>query len=672
VNPTIQSDSPSPRTLEAQRALEALREERLFTDTLLQSLPGIFYLYTYPELRLIRWNRNHEVLLGYSPGEIRNRSLFDWHPPGTRELVAQAVELVMAQGSNMVESPLLAKDGRPVWFLMTGVRVELGERRYLMGVGLDISERRRVEEARAQQAAMLRMAGRLARFGGWSVNLGEPRVLWSDEVSLIHGEKPGFSPTLEEAIQFYAPEWRGRIAKVFEGCARDGVPYDEELEIITAAGSRRWVRTTGEAVRDASGAIVRVQGAFQDISEHKHEAAEQEKLRSQLVQAQKMESVGRLAGGVAHDFNNMLTAILGNVELVLDGLPPGSPLRENVEEIQTCARRSADLTRQLLAFARKQTVCPAVLDLNATVEGMLKMLHRLIGESIELVWMPGGKLWPVRLDPSQIDQVLANLCINARDAMHGGVGQITIETHNVSFDEAYCARHTGAVPGDYVLLSVQDTGCGMDQEVQSHLFEPFFTTKGVGQGVGLGLATVYGIIKQNSGFISVESSPGNGSTFRLYFSRHAAVEKAMPDAAPASPGAGTETILLVEDEPAILRIARLSLENLGYQVLPAASPGEAVRLAEAHAGEIHLLMTDVIMPGMNGRELAQKLSPRFPRLKRLFMSGYTADVIARHGVLAEGVHFLQKPFTVPTLAGKVREALDDRVCRDKALDLSQT
>ncbi len=515
---------------ERKRALDALREERKLMETLLQSLPGIFYLYSYPELRLIRWNKNHETLLNFAPGEIDHRSIFDWHPPEAKELVRQAVEVVMQQGQSTIESPLLAKEGRPVPFLMTGVRLELNGQAYLMGVGMDLTARRRAEE-------------------------------------------------------------------------------------------------------------------------------EKEKLQAQLTHSQKMESVGRLAGGVAHDFNNMLQAILGNVSLALIDLPPGSPLCETFLEIQKCAERSADLTRQLLAFARKQTVTPKVLDLNETIEGMLKMLRRLIGEHIDLAWLPETNLGLVKMDSSQLDQILANLCVNARDAI-GEAGQLTIKTGNVSFDEADVKDSTEVAVGDYVRLVVKDDGCGMDQETLAHLFEPFFTTKAVGKGTGLGLATVYGIVKQNGGFITVSSELNHGTTFNIHFRRYSEKVPLLDDeGAKQAAGGGPETILLVEDEPSILSMGRRWLEKLGYTVLAAATPGEAIQLAEQHPGRIHLLVTDVIMPEMNGRDLAKRLLFHHPDLKRLYMSGYTAEVIAHHGVLEEGIHFLQKPFTLASLASKVREAL---------------
>ena len=421
------------------------------------------------------------------------------------------------------------------------------------------------------------------------------------------------------------------------------------------------LHTQKVCIRGGDGVTKYLLGISEDITDRKREEEEKVRLEGQLQQAQKMESVGRLAGGVAHDFNNMLGVILGHAEIAMDQIDQALPIYADLEEIRKAAHRSADLTRQLLAFARKQTVVPKVLDLNETIEGMLKMLERLIGEDIHLNWQPKADLWPVKVDPSQIDQILANLLVNARDAI-ADTGRITIETGNIAIDEDYCADHPGFVPGEYVLLAVSDDGCGMDKETLAHIFEPFFTTKGVGKGTGLGLATVYGAVKQNNGFIDVYSEPGKGTTFTIYLPRHAGRAAQMrTEGAAAGPALrGHETVLLVEDEPAILKLTTEMLERQGYTVLAAPSPGKAISLVREHPGEIHLLMTDVVMPEMNGRDLAGNLLSIYPHFKILFMSGYTANVIAHHSVLDEGVYFIQKPFSMKNLAAKVREVLDQK------------
>jgi len=400
---------------------------------------------------------------------------------------------------------------------------------------------------------------------------------------------------------------------------------------------------------------------MRDITDHNRAEDERRKLQEQLTQAQKMESIGRLAGGVAHDFNNMLSVILGNTELALDGLPEDSPLYKCLAEIRKSTDRSANLTRQLLAYARKQPVAPKTIDLNESIAAILQMLERLIGEDINLAWKPGRNLASVRIDPGQVDQLLANLCVNARGAIDHNGGNITIETGCASFDENYCSIHAGFVPGDFVTLTVSDDGCGMDAETLDNIFEPFFTTKGVGEGTGLGLSTVYGIVKQNNGFINAYSEKNFGTTFNIYLPALEGVQPAVSverDVA-APPARGDETILLVEDEPAILDLTQTLLERLGYRVLSAATPEEAIRQAQQHTAHINLLITDVVMPGMNGRDLNTKLLTINPDLRSLFMSGYTANVIAHQGVLDEGVNFIQKPFTVKDLATMVRHALSE-------------
>ena len=370
-----------------------------------------------------------------------------------------------------------------------------------------------------------------------------------------------------------------------------------------------------------------------------------------------MESIGRLAGGVAHDFNNMLCVILNHAQLALHKLPPEAPLRTSLQNIEMAAERSALLTRQLLAFARKQTISPKVLDLNEIVSSLLMMLRRLVGEDIELEWRPGADLWRVRIDPAQADQILMNLAANARDAITG-VGRIGLETRNVVADEAYCAANLGIQPGEYVMLAVGDSGCGMDPETRAHIFEPFFTTKESGKGTGLGLATVYGIVQQNLGSIHVYSEVGHGTTFKIYLPRstEGLAEAASEPVRPLQ--GGSETVLLVEDESMILDLARTLLAQLGYVVLPAGNPDEALRLAAAHPGPIHLLLTDMVMPGMSGRDLARRLEATRPGLRHLFMSGYTALSPSPQGQEEDGANFLQKPFSTRDLALKVREVLD--------------
>ncbi len=418
----------------------------------------------------------------------------------------------------------------------------------------------------------------------------------------------------------------------------------------------RLLYNTVYPVIDSQGEVVRFVIIGQDVTEHRRVEQEREKLQRQLLQAQKMESVGQLAGGVAHDFNNMLGVILGHLDLAFETVEAAHPLFGDLKEIQKAAQRSVDLTGQLLAFARKQTVAPKILRLNETILGMLKMLQRLIGEDIRLSWKPNEKLWPVKIDPSQVDQILANLLVNARDAI-SGIGSITITTDNVIADQGLFSR-LAIPPGEYVLLSVADDGCGMDKEILDHIFEPFFTTKSLGCGTGLGLATLYGIVKQNSGYVFVHSSKGQGTTFQIYLPRaFGDPVQTAPAEREEAPAGSNQTILLVEDEVALLNMAHLILSKMGFRVLTAKSPFDALRVAAQHWQDINLLVTDVILPEMNGQQLANRIRSLKPDIRCLFMSGYTADIITHHGVLEEGVHFISKPFTMKTLRAKVREIL---------------
>ena len=447
---------------------------------------------------------------------------------------------------------------------------------------------------------------------------------------------PGSLPTFQEAYALL--QERGWVRGV-------------ELEICRKDGTVMPVLINATSLRDGTGVHTGCRATIFDISAHKE-------LEEQLRQSQKMEAVGRLAGGVAHDFNNLLTAILGYSEIVLAALDPDDPRRNDVAEIEKAGRRAAALTDQLLAFSRRQVRQPKVLALNTVISDLEKMLRRLIGEDIDLKTHLRPELWNVKADPGQIEQIIMNLVVNARDAMPKG-GRLTIETANAELDAAYGSLHVSTRPGPYVMLAVSDTGVGMDRSIQARIFEPFFTTKEPGKGSGLGLSTVYGIVKQNGGNIWVYSEPGKGATFKIYLPRTAEVaerEESRPVRAEASQG--SETVLVVEDEIVVRSLARQILEMNGYGVLEATDAGEALSLCERHTGPIHLLLTDVVLPRDSGRELARQLTPKRPETKVLFMSGYTDDAIVHHGVLDDDAPFLQKPFTADGLARKVHEVLD--------------
>jgi PAS domain S-box-containing protein len=582
-----------------------------------------------------------------------------------RPTVLAAFRKCVEQGSPYdMDLPLTTFKGRRLWIRTSAHAVlEDGKVRRVVGMIMDITERKRVEQALRESEEQFRAANdasldALMLLRSERDETGEIRdfvfvdVNRRTEEMLRMGRDQLLGKRLCQALPI------NREAGFFEKYKRvvdTGVPLEEEFFLPETHVPAAWYYHQVVKVHD---------GIFiyqSDIGDRKRAEVERENLQAQLRQAQKMEAVGRLAGGVAHDFNNMLGIILGHADMILAQMDPDQPLYADLTEIRKAGARSADLTRQLLAFARKQTVAPKVIDLNKTVAGMTRMLLRLIGEDIDMAWIPDEKVWPVKIDPGQIDQILANLCVNARDAIPG-VGKVTIETGNTVFDEDYCMDHAEFVPGEYAMLAVSDNGCGMDSETISHLFEPFFTTKELGKGTGLGLATVYGVVKQNNGLINVYSESGQGTTIKIYLPRHLAKAVPLPAKGPDKPSERCqETVLLVEDEPAILKMTTRMLEREGYTVVAAGTPGEAIRLANEHHGNIHLLMSDVVMPEMNGRDLAKNILSLYPHLKCLFMSGYTADVIAHHGVLDEGVNFIQKPFSMGELTVKVRNVIGDVV-----------
>ncbi len=528
---------------------------------------------------------------------------------------------------------------------------EEGNRIALAGVSTDITEQKASEEALRESESRFRGIFENSPSGIALVGL-DYRVqasnkayhdlLGRDESEVQYLSLKDFThpDDLEENLRLQSRLGRGEIDR-----------YSMEKRFIQKNGDVRWGYLTACLLRDSNGKPHGFLGHVVDITEQKQ-------AEERLQQVARLESVGRLAGGVAHDFNNMLMGIMGYADMCRSGLPAEHEVRPWVDEITRAAERSADLTRQLLGFARKQTIAPRELDLNLAVEGIIKMLRRLIGEDIDLLWQPGSLCWRVCMDPGQIDQILANLCVNARDAI-GGAGKVTIETEIATVDGDYCSSHSEAREGEYVVLIVSDDGCGMNRDTLEHVFEPFFTTKEDGTGTGLGLATVYGIVKQNQGFINVYSEPGSGSSFRIYLPRsEGATESEEAASGISALRGGTETILLTEDEKSIREILELFLKDLGYRVLSAESPEAALGVVDEHGADIDLLITDVVMPGMSGRELAEALQPEYPSMRVLYMSGYTANVIAHHGILEKGVQFLSKPISRDALARKVREILD--------------
>jgi PAS domain S-box-containing protein len=509
---------------ERKRTEAAILKEKAFSEAMINSLPGIFYLFDQTG-RFLRWNHSFESVSGYSAGEIASMHPLDFFSGEDRTLLEQRIRTVFETGAADAEAALVSKDGRRTPHYFVGVRLAVDGAPCCIGMGIDVTARKQLEE--------------------------------------------------------------------------------------------------------------------------------------QLRQAQKMEAIGQLAGGVAHDFNNILSVIGGYSELVLRSLPSGDPQRRRLEQIRNAGERAAALTHQLLAFGRKQALTPTVLDVAEAVSGMEGMLRRLIPEGIQVVTVFGAEAGRVRADRGQIEQVILNLAVNARDAMPDG-GRLVIETLPADLDEGYCRSHAAVRPGRYVLLAVSDTGIGMDAETQTHVFEPFFTTKELGKGTGLGLSTTYGIVKQHEGHITIYSEPGRGTTFKVYLPR-VDQEAAREEVATTPPqmARANETILLVEDEEAVRLLNREVLEELGYAVLDARDGEAALELSQRHAGRLHLLLTDMVMPRMTGRQLAERLRASRPELRVLFVSGYTSDVVARSGGLEPGMAFLQKPFTPDQLARKLRELLEE-------------
>lgn len=640
-----------------REAENALRDRESLLQKVFDILPiGLWF--ADEKGQLLRGNAAGVAIWGGEPHVgLEDYGVFKaWRLPSLEEVTPEgwALAKTIRDGVTITDELLEIQtfDGRRKTILNYSAPVmnEEGVVKGAVVVNQDVTERMRAEERLRMMAQMLDTAP------NWiTVHDFDGNFFYANQKTFdIHGYEPEEFLALN-LRQVDTPESAALIQQRMALLLEKG-EASFEVEHIRKDGSRLPMQMYVKKVEWRGKPALLSIGT--DISERLLAEKQRDQLESQLLQAQKMESVGRLAGGVAHDFNNMIGVILGNAEMSLNALEPEHPVYGNIQEILKAGRRSADLTRQLLAFARKQTIAPRVLDLNDTVAGMLKMLRRLIGEDIDLLWKPGKQVWPIKMDPAQLDQVLANLVVNARDAIVN-VGKITIESSNARFDREYCARHPGFVAGEYVMLAVSDDGCGMDKETLENVFEPFFTTKAQGEGTGLGLSTVYGVVKQNEGFINVYSEPGEGTTFRIYLPRLPVDEEQREEQAKiADVAAGNETVLLVEDEEPLLKLTTRLLESLGYKVVPVEAPQKAIRLVSENPDAIDLLMTDIVMPEMNGRDLWHRLQEFRPGLKCLFMSGYTASVIAHRGILDSDVHFLQKPFSLRELASKLRETIE--------------
>ncbi len=633
-----------------------LREQHQWLRVTLSSI-GDAVIATDTQSRVTFLNPVAESLTGWKQEEAVGQPLdkvFRLVSEETRASVENPVTKALKEGHIVGlanHTLLIARDGREIAIddSSAPIRNERGEINGVVLIFRDITGRKKAEEAMHASEERFSKAFRASPVPMSIVTYKEGRYIDVNESFLSNS---GY--TNEEIIGrtttdigIYAdPEERSRLRQILE---QHGGIRNVEVHRRVKGGEVRIALTSSELITlDGEQCILTTTN---DITEHK-------RLEEQLLQSQKMEAVGRLAGGIAHDFNNLLTAIIGYSQIILSGLDEGDPVRDQIGEIEKAGKRAAALTSQLLAFSRKQILQPKVLNLNAVIADIDKMLRRLIGEDIELRINLDAAIGRVKADPGQIEQIIVNLAVNARDAMPRG-GKLTIETQNVYLDEPYANQHAEVQPGSYVMLAMSDTGTGMDKETQANIFEPFFTTKEKGRGTGLGLSTVYGIVKQSSGHIWVYSEPGRGTTFKIYLPLiEESAEIAETPAPIAESLRGHETILVVEDEEVVRNLACEILQINGYTVLEAADANEALLKYEQHEGAIHLMITDVVMPSISGRELAEHLTPSRPEMKVLYMSGYTDDAIVHHGVLDAGTAFLQKPFTPDALARKAREVLD--------------
>jgi len=644
---------------ERRKTQAALRESEGRFQRLVENATDLIYRYELGPNRGFSFvSPAATAMTGYSPDDHYGDPDLGFkliHPDDRALLEAfSAGDIQPGQSTTM---RWIRKDGELVWTEQRNVPIfdSAGNVVAIEGIARDVTERKRDEDALRESEMKYRSLVETAQELVWKCDDQARFTYLSPAWEKTHGYK------VEEMLgksfgDFERPEVWARDMLEFGRCMAGGSVKEHETTHIARDGTELTLLFNAVPLRNASGEIVGTQGTATDITERKRLAAEREHIDAQLRQAQKLEAVGQLAAGVAHDFNNKLGVILLAADMAMSSLDPSNDARADIEEIRAAALRSADLTRQLLGFARMQPISPRSLDLNDTVASMLGMLRRLAGEGVDLVWAPEPNPCWVNVDPGQVDQVLVNLAVNARDAVLGS-GTIAIATKSVSLDEAFCATHPGATPGHYVVLEVTDNGHGMDQETMARIFEPFFTTKPQGKGTGLGLATVYGIAHQNHGFVDVESEPELGTAIRFFLpaeaERPANEDARILETTPVDLG----TVLLVEDEPALFRLTTKMLERLGATVLATQNPIDAIRLATEHASGIDLLVTDVVMPGMNGVQLVEQLRKLRPGLRCLFVSGYPASVLADAGVLGEGVDLLPKPYSEESFRRKLREVL---------------
>ena len=637
------------REITAQKEAEAaLRASEARYRTLFDCAPDAIIVVS-PDGRCLDVNPSGCRMLGYSREELLARRTSDLVAPSEVAALAPARRVLDEQATYEREWQLMRKDGSPLPAAVMATRMPDGNRLTMIR---DVSERNRAIDALRHAEERMRFALQNANVGIWDMDHRSGRLTWSETLEAHYGLAPGtFAGTFDAFMARVHPDDRPRLRETIGNATRTGLDFTTEHRALWPDGTVRWLSGAGRVLIDERGQPLRGVGVTLDVTERRT-------LEAQYQQAQKMEAVGRLAGGVAHDFNNMLTAILGYCELLLDKLEPGSALAADVTEIQQAGTAAAGLTRQLLAFSRREIIEPTLLDLNVVVADIRRMIGRLIGEDVVFTVMAAKEPALVVADRGQIEQVILNLAVNARDAMPAG-GRMTLETAHVDVraDDGSAAAHFPVAPGRYVALTVSDTGTGMTPDVQTHLFEPFFTTKESGKGTGLGLATVHGIVTRAGGRIGVYTEVSVGTSFRVYLpSADPATTVSEPEAR-ATPRRGTQTILVVEDSDSVRDLARRLLERDGYTVLAAANADEAKAIFDRHA-TIDVLLTDVVMPGASGAALGEQLVAQHPGLTVVYMSGYTEEAIVQHGVLKPGIAFLHKPFTSDTLGRKLRDALE--------------
>jgi two-component system, cell cycle sensor histidine kinase and response regulator CckA len=679
----------------------AILQEKQFSEALLSTLPGIFYLYN-SDLKLIQWNRNFEVVTGYSSEELRHQHILNTVSDEDKEKVEAAIHKVFTKGQASTEASIILKNGRQLPYFNTGVQLERPEGTFLLGVGINLTELKQTEEKLRYRNDELTLLNQIIATSVATLNIETILQIASDgliqlfnmtqavgvllnndktELQIVAEHRPENLPSLLglvipiadnplfKNLLTYKVPWAVEdtqneplltsvktLIQNWQTASLLNIPIivDEVIVGGLSLGSEKSRSFSDQDIHLVQSLSKQIAGVIKRVKLEK----ERQEIEEQYRQSQKMEAIGQLTAGIAHDFNNLLTAINGFASLLQYKLNPDNLHQKHVEKILHAGQRAAALIRQLMAFSRKQIIEPKVLDINIVVTDLEKMLYRIIGEDVQLTTNLSENLWSIKVDPSQLEQIIINLAVNGRDAMPEG-GRLLIETSNIVLDEEYAAHYLETRPGEYVQLAISDTGVGMSKEVKKRIFEPFFTTKEVGKGSGLGLATVFGIVKQGKGNIWVYSEEGKGTTFRIHLPRvyepesfAAAIDSKIENLF------GNETILLVEDDDEVRDLVRQVLQTYDYTVLMAREGRGALDIATNYKDAIHLLLTDVIMPGMNGKALAEKITMTRPNVKILFISGYSDEMIAHHGILNPGVNLLQKPFNTLDLAHKVREALD--------------